>query len=54
MSTFMYSPAHSIPAYKGIVYAGVYAYTYYAGCFYHCSFHCNGFSYDPEGGMSKV
>ena len=31
-----------------------YAYSYYAGCFYHCSFSCNGVSYDPEGGMSMV
>lgn len=31
-----------------------YAYTYFAGSFYHCSFCCNGFSYDPEGGMSMV
>ena len=29
-------------------------YTYFAGWFYHCLFHSNGFSYDPENGMSKV
>ena len=29
-----------------------FAYSYFAGSFYHCSFSCNGVSYDPEGGMS--
>ena len=37
-----------------ILRAGDYAYTYFAGSFYHCPFCCNGISYDPEGGMSMV
>ena len=47
MGTFMY-----ILLAVEILQLGYYAYTYFAGSFYHCSFCCNGISYDPEGGMS--
>lgn len=49
MGTFMY-----VLFTVEILQVGYYAYTYVAGFFYHCSFCCNGVSYDPEGGMSKV
>jgi len=47
MGTFMY-----ILLAVEILQLGYYAYTYFAGTVYHCSFCCNGISYDPEGGMS--
>ncbi len=49
MGTFMYI----LPVVE-ILQVWDYAYTYFAGSFYHCSFCCNGISYDPEGGMSMV
>lgn len=49
MGTFMYFPA--LFHWKSV---GLIAYTYFVGSFYHCSFCCNGISYDPEGGLSMV
>ena len=41
------------PAHFNLKWVGVITYAYFAGSFYHCSFYCNGFSYDLEGGMSN-
>ena len=49
MGTFMY-----ILLAVEILQIGYYAYTYFAGSFYHCSFSCNGNLRATRSGMSMV